>query len=220
MPFPPEHLIAWPGDAFVALSWKVNRRQQSEVTGYQYRKKSRSGTFGRWTDMSVVKPPATGHVISHDIENETPYVFEIRARSAELFSGPSNQASVTPRDRSPRLQEVSVPWYGTAIFASYSEPLLAVDGILPDAAQFRVVVNDIPLELAVQFRRASVKLIPDQIIYAGDSVKVSYTSSERGALRDGNGNQVASFGPVNAWNGSRRVRSAEAMRNRDTDTSR
>ena len=209
-PQTPQSLVAYPGDAFVALSWEIDRERDDSIIRYQYRLGIPSGRYSDWIDMPGIEPSATGYIVSEGVQNDTTYAFQIRSLSATQMSPPSNQARVTPRDRSPRLQEVSIPWYGTAIFASYSEPLLAVNGKLPDSRQFRVEINGVVVDTWVEVRQSMVKLTPDRVIYEGDTVKVSYASSKHGAMQDHTGNVVASFGPVTAWNESRQARSSGA----------
>ena len=205
VPEAPKSLIAGSGDLFVVLSWEIAGNGGSPLTGYQYRQRVHSEPFGEWIDIARSGPTTSGYSVTHGVRNGTTYLFQVRSRNATRFSPPSNQARVTPQDRPPRLEEVWVPWYGTAIFASYSEPVLAVNGRLPSSNQFVVKINGVVVDAWAEFRRSSVKLNPGKIIYAGDSVLVSYASRPGGALEDPTGNLVPAFGPVRVWNLSKQV---------------
>ena len=91
-------LAASPGDELVILSWSPPMDEgTSPVLGFDYRaRKETARNWSNWTDTGVgpgANNPA--HTVTN-LDNTTPYTFEVRARSAAGNGPPSNQASATP----------------------------------------------------------------------------------------------------------------------------
>ena len=92
------NLAASAGNEQVILSWSPPMDAgTSPVLGFDYRVRDDAGmNWSNWTDTGVgpgMNNPA--HTVTN-VDNGTPYTFEVRARSAAGNGPPSNQASATP----------------------------------------------------------------------------------------------------------------------------
>ena len=91
-------LAAAPGDERVILSWSPPMDEgTSPVLGFDYRaRKETANNWSSWTDTGV-GPRASNpaHTVTN-LDNGTPYTFEVRARSAAGKGPPSNRAAGTP----------------------------------------------------------------------------------------------------------------------------
>ena len=92
------NLAASAGNEQVILSWSPPMDAgTSPVLGFDYRVRDDAGmNWSNWTDTGVgpgMDNPA--HTVTN-LDNGTPYTFEVRARSAAGNGPPSNQASATP----------------------------------------------------------------------------------------------------------------------------
>ena len=93
-----EDLAAAPGDERVVLSWSPPMDAgTSPVAGFDYRVSNDAGVnWSSWTDTGVdpgMNNPA--HTVTN-LDNGTPYTFEVQARSAAGNGPPSNRATGTP----------------------------------------------------------------------------------------------------------------------------
>ncbi len=93
-----EDLAAAPGDERVVLSWSPPMDAgTSPVAGFDYRVSDDAGVnWSNWTDTGVdpgMNDPA--HTVTN-LDNGTPYTFEVQARSAAGNGPPSNRATGTP----------------------------------------------------------------------------------------------------------------------------
>ena len=91
-------LVASPGDERVILSWSPPMDAgTSPIAGFDYRVSDDAGmNWSSWTDTGV-DPGATNpaHTVTN-LDNGTPYTFEVQARSAAGNGPPSNRATGTP----------------------------------------------------------------------------------------------------------------------------
>ena len=91
-------LAAAPGDERVILSWSPPMDEgTSPVLGFDYRARKETATnWSSWTDTGV-DPGASNpaHTVTN-LDNGTPYTFEVQARSAAGNGPPSNRATGTP----------------------------------------------------------------------------------------------------------------------------
>ena len=93
-----EDLAAAPGDERVVLSWSPPMDEgTSPVLGFDYRaRKETARNWSSWADTGV-DPGATNPAYTvTNLDNGTPYTFEVRARSAAGNGPPSNRATGTP----------------------------------------------------------------------------------------------------------------------------
>ena len=93
-----QDLAAAPGDERVVLSWSPPMDEgTSPVLGFDYRaRKETAKNWSSWTDTGV-DPGATNPAYTvTNLDNGTPYTFEVRARSAAGNGPPSNRATGTP----------------------------------------------------------------------------------------------------------------------------
>ena len=93
-----QDLAAAPGDERVVLSWSPPMDEgTSPVLGFDYRaRKETASNWSNWTDTGV-DPGATNPAYTvTNLDNGTPYAFEVQARSAAGNGPPSNRATGTP----------------------------------------------------------------------------------------------------------------------------
>ena len=108
-PSAPQSLTAAPASTQVTLAWTAPA--SGTPTGYQYRYKS-SGAYGNWTDTTSPK-------IIASLTNNTPYTFEVRAKSN---SGPGAKATVSATPTAPN----DPPTFSSLTTASVNEGTTAV----------------------------------------------------------------------------------------------
>ena len=108
VPTAPRSLTAPTGNGEVRLGWQAPESDGGNtITGYEYRQKTGTGSFGSWMNIVGADENTTEHTVT-GLTNGTAYTFEVRARNPEGESGPSNQASATPvaaDTTAPMLQE-------------------------------------------------------------------------------------------------------------------
>ena len=90
-PAKPAGVTADRGDASVTLAWTA----QARATAWQYRMKT-TGDYGHWRTVPRSGPATTGHVVA-DLNNDTAYTFEVRARNARGPGPRSDPVTATPR---------------------------------------------------------------------------------------------------------------------------
>ena len=96
VPTAPTNLEATPGDGSVRLRWQAPASDGGNtITGYEYRQRTGTGSFGSWMNIVGADENTTEHTVTR-LTNATAYTFEVQARNAEGDSGPSNQASAIP----------------------------------------------------------------------------------------------------------------------------
>ena len=91
-------LAAAPGDERVILSWSPPMDEgTSPVLGFDYRARKETATnWSNWTDTGVDPGASNPAYTVTNLDNGTPYTFEVRARSAAGKGPPSNRATGTP----------------------------------------------------------------------------------------------------------------------------
>ena len=91
-------LAAAPGDERVILSWSPPMDEgTSPVLGFDYRaRKETASNWSSWTDTGVDPGASNPAYTVTNLDNGTPYTFEVRARSAAGKGPPSNRATGTP----------------------------------------------------------------------------------------------------------------------------
>ena len=91
-------LAAAPGDERVVLSWSPPMDEgTSPVLGFDYRaRKETASNWSSWTDTGVGPRASNPAYTVTNLDNGTPYTFEVRARSAAGKGPPSNRATGTP----------------------------------------------------------------------------------------------------------------------------
>ena len=91
-------LAAAPGDERVVLSWSPPMDEgTSPVLGFDYRaRKETASNWSSWTDTGVGPRANNPTYTVTNLDNDTPYTFEVRARSAAGKGPPSNRATGTP----------------------------------------------------------------------------------------------------------------------------
>ena len=95
-PSAPRSLTAEAGDGEVTLRWTAPATDNGQaVTGYGYRQKSGTGSFGGWTDITGSDVNTTEHTVD-GLTNAIVHTFEVRAENPAGWSAESNQASRTP----------------------------------------------------------------------------------------------------------------------------
>ena len=91
-PAAPTGLTATAGSGQVTLSWTAPNN--STISGYQYRQKAGSGSFGSWTDIPNSDAKTTHTVTGLTVGTE--YTFEVRAVAGTANGPSSNQVMATP----------------------------------------------------------------------------------------------------------------------------
>ena len=95
-PSAPRNLAAGARDGEARLTWQAPLTDNGQaVTGYEYRHKAGTGSFGAWTDILGSNGNTTEYTVK-SLTNRTLYTFEVQAENTAGQSGPSNQASATP----------------------------------------------------------------------------------------------------------------------------
>ena len=93
-----QDLSAAPGDERVVLSWSPPMDEgTSPVLGFDYRaRKETASNWSSWADTGVGPRASNPAYTVTNLDNGTPYTFEVRARSAAGNGPPSNRATGTP----------------------------------------------------------------------------------------------------------------------------
>ncbi len=100
VPGKPVGLVATANGNQVLLTWN-KASSNSHITGYEYRQKALSKSYGEWKPMGGGDGSSTSYTVM-DLGYETTYEFQIRAVNYEAKSSPSIGVSVTtPRPAAP-----------------------------------------------------------------------------------------------------------------------
>ena len=193
VPTAPTNLEATPGDGSVRLQWQAPASDGGNtITGYEYRQKTGTGSFGSWMNIVGADENTTEHTVTR-LTNATAYTFEVRARNEEGDSGPSNQASATPAasdTTAPMLRSATTTALELKLF--HDEVLDADSEPAPSA--FTVTVNGASRAVTgVSLGDTKVRLTLASAVRAGDTVTVSYTVPAMNPLRDVARNPAAAF---------------------------
>ena len=88
-PAAPTKLSATPGETRVVLTW--DNPANNTITRYQYRRKTGTGAYGNWTDISGSGASTTAYTVT-GLTSSTAYTFEVRAKNV---GGNGEAATVT-----------------------------------------------------------------------------------------------------------------------------
>ena len=105
LPAKPAGFTAAAGDEEVTLSWTDPKN--SDITGYQFRQKAGSNSYGPWTDISNSAAAVT-HTIT-GLTNGTAYTFQVRAVAGTVNGAPSDEKIATPRANSAPTVMTMIP---------------------------------------------------------------------------------------------------------------
>ena len=193
VPTAPSNLEATPGDGSVRLQWQAPASDGGNtITGYEYRQKTGTGSFGSWMNIVGADENTTEHTVTL-LTNGTAYTFEVQARNEEGDSGPSNQASATPAasdTTAPMLRSATTTALELKLF--YDEVLDADSEPAPSA--FTVTVNGASRAVTgVALDNTKVLLTLAPAVRAGETVTVSYTVPANDPIRDEASNPAAPF---------------------------
>ena len=83
------NLSATPGETRVVLTW--DNPANNTITRYQYRRKTGTGAYGNWTDISGSGASTTAYTVT-GLTSSTAYTFEVRAKNV---GGNGEAATVT-----------------------------------------------------------------------------------------------------------------------------
>ena len=144
-PSVPRNLTAEAGNAEARLAWEAPETDHGQpVTGYEYRRKTGTGSFGAWADIPGSDRDTTEYTVTR-LTNGTLYTFEVRAVNIAGEGEASNPASATPattpgKPRAPQISSgdgrVIVQWLAPASdgglpilrYEYCLEPILRCDG--------------------------------------------------------------------------------------------
>ena len=88
-PAAPTKLSATPGETRVVLTW--DNPGNNTITKYQYRRRTGTGAYGNWTDISGSGASTTAYTVT-GLTSSTAYTFEVRAKNV---GGNGEAATVT-----------------------------------------------------------------------------------------------------------------------------
>ena len=191
-PSAPRNLAAEARDGEARLRWQAPLTDNGQaVTGYEYRHKAGTGSFGAWTDILGSNGNTTEYTVK-SLTNRTLYTFEVQAENTAGQSGPSNQASATPvagDTTAPVLMSATTT--ALELGLTYDESLDANSEPAPSA--FSVTVDGASRAVTGVSVGAKVLLTLASVVRAGDLVRVSYTVPAMNPLRDEANNPAAAF---------------------------
>ena len=192
-PSAPRNLAAEARDGEARLRWQAPLTDNGQaMTGYEYRHKAGTGSFGAWTDILGSNGNTTEYTVT-GLANGTLYTFEVQAENTAGQSGPSNQASATP-DATDTTAPVLMSATTTALELglTYDEDLDASSEPAPSA--FTVTINGASRGVTgVSVGDTKARLTLALAVRAGETVTVSYTVPMTGPLRDEARNPAAAF---------------------------
>ena len=183
-PSAPRSLTAEAGDGEVTLRWTAPATDNGQaVTGYGYRQKSGTGSFGGWTDITGSDVNTTEYTVG-GLTNAIVHTFEVRAENPAGWSAESSQASRTPGvadTTAPVL--LSATTTALALELAYDEDL--DPGSEPAPSAFTVTVDGASRAvIGVSLDGAKVTLTLASAVRPGETVTVSYTVPGADPLRD------------------------------------
>ena len=148
VPPAPTNLEAAPGDGNIVLTW--DDPNNSVITKYQYRKKTGSGSYGNWSNITGSGATTTTYTAT-GLTNGTAYTFAVRAVSS-AGNGFESTVTAAPLAVPPTVTGLATVNYaenGTAAIATYtiadpdaSGTVSALDLSGDDASQFSLTTTD------------------------------------------------------------------------------
>ena len=97
-PAAPDSFTAVAGDEQVWFGWRSPA--DFTISGYEYRQKEGTGTFGVWQKIPGSRSGTTFHIVT-GLSNDTSYTFQVRAANAAGESDASREQPATPGAASP-----------------------------------------------------------------------------------------------------------------------
>ena len=192
-PSAPRNLAAEARDGEARLTWQAPLTDNGQaVTGYEYRQKAGTGSFGAWTDVIGSNDNATEYTVT-SLANDTAYTFEVQAENVAGPSAASNQASATPvagDSTAPVLRSATTT--ALELGLTYDENLDA--GSEPAPSAFTATVDGASRAVTgISVDETKVRLTLASAVRAGETVTVSYTVPGTDPLRDEASNPAAAF---------------------------
>ena len=184
-PAKPIGFTATAGDEEVTLSWTDPKN--SDITGYQFRQKAGSGSYGSWTDIASSDATTVSHTVG-SLNNGTTYTFQVRAVAGTVNGAPSDEDTATPRANSAPTVANPIPDQTVTVGTAFSYQVLA--------NTFSDVEND---PLSYTAARGDGTNLPTWLRFSANSRTFSGTpqASDVGTLSvkvtadDGNGGSVS-----------------------------
>ena len=116
-PAKPTGFTAMTGDEEVTLSWTDPKN--SDITGYQFRQKEGSDSYGSWTDISSSGATTITHTVS-GLNNGTTYTFQVRAVAGTTNGDSSDEVMATPRANSAPTVMRMIPDQSATVGTAFS----------------------------------------------------------------------------------------------------
>ena len=196
-PDAPEVLAAKAGSAQVTLTWRTPDNGGKTITGYEYRKKEGTGSFGNWTAIPNSGPHTTSYTVGN-LTSDTAHTFEVRAKNG-AGDGAAASASATPSG-----SETTPPALERAFTTSTAEDVrLLFDEVLdetsmPDPSAFAVTVDGASTDvIAVSMHSigGANRILRLELAAAThfERVVVSYTAPASNPIKDLAGNRAVDF---------------------------
>ena len=192
-PAAPDDLTATVGNAHVTLKWTTPDNGGKTITGFEYRQKEGTGSFGTWRAIPNSGPYTTSYTVPN-LDNGTEYTFEVRAKNA---AGDSASASASG---TPSMSETDPPVLEYAYKAD-EELRLVFDEVLdsdsvPAASAFTVTVDDVSsdvIEVVVDGANRMVRVQISPRFSFFQSIDIAYTPPATNPIKDLAGNSAAGF---------------------------
>ena len=115
-PAKPIGFTATAGNEEVTLSWTDPKN--SDITKYQYRQKSGSGSYGSWTPIAGSGAATVTHTVG-SLNNGTAYTFQVRAVAGTVNGVPSDEKIATPRANSVPTVANRIPDQATTVGTAF-----------------------------------------------------------------------------------------------------
>ena len=187
-PAAPNKFAANAGNAHVTLKWTTPDNGGKTITGFEYRQKEGTGSFGTWMAIPDSGPYTTSYTVPN-LVNGTDYTFEVRAENG-AGKGASATASGTPS-----MSETIPPVLEQAYEADEVLRLLfdeVLDGnSVPDPSAFTVTLDEVSsdvIEVLVDGVNRMVRLQIASRLWDSASITIAYTPPATNPIKDLAGN--------------------------------
>ena len=192
-PAAPNKFAANAGNAHVTLKWTTPDNGGKTITGFEYRQKEGTGSFGTWMAIPNSGPYTTSYTVPN-LVNGTDYTFEVRAEN-----GAGKGASATATG-TPSMSETVPPVLEHAYEADDELRLLfdeVLDGTsVPDPSAFTVTLDEVSsdvIEVLVDGVNRMVRLQIASQLWSSSSITIAYTPSATNPIKDLAGNPATAF---------------------------